>query len=78
LLKQNEGVGKMSQEIILKIGDTIEYAQGLRALIEKIRIISTGKFVEEYAYSGDSNDVVLTLSVVRVLSISGSKINLYS
>ena len=52
----------MSQEIILKIGDTIEYAQGRRALLEKIRIISTGKFVEEYAYNGDGNDVVLALN----------------
>lgn len=51
----------MPQEIILRIGDTIEYANGHRGLIEKIRIISSGKLVEEYGYDGDGHDLVLTL-----------------
>jgi|GEM_PF-901226 len=51
----------MPQEIILRIGDTIEYSNGQKGLIEKIRIISSGKFVEEYDYDGDGHDLVLTL-----------------
>jgi len=51
----------MPQEIIFKIGDTIEYSNGQKGLIEKIRIISSGKLVEEYEYDGDGHDLVLTL-----------------
>jgi hypothetical protein len=51
----------MSQEIILKVGDTVEYSRGRKGLIERIRIISTGKCVEEYTYDGDGKDLVLTL-----------------
>ena len=51
----------MPQEIILKVGDTIEYSNGQKGLIEKIRIISSGKLVEEYVYDGKDDDVVLTL-----------------
>ena len=51
----------MPQEIIFKIGDTIEYSNGQKGLIEKIRIISSGKLVEEYEYDGDGRDLVLTL-----------------
>ena len=51
----------MSQEIILTVGDTIEYSNGQKGLIEKIRIISSGKLVEEYEYDGDGRDLVLTL-----------------
>ena len=51
----------MPQEIILRLGDTIEYSNGQKGVIEKIRIISSGKFVEEYAYDGDGHDLVLTL-----------------
>jgi len=51
----------MSQEIILKVGDTVEYSQGRKGLIERIRIISTGKCVEEYTYDGDGKKLVLTL-----------------
>lgn len=51
----------MSQEINLKVGDTVEYSHGRKGLIERIRIISTGKCVEEYVYDGDGRDLVLTL-----------------
>ena len=51
----------MPQEMILKIGDAIEYSNGQKGLIEKIRIISSGKFVEEYEYDGDGHNLVLTL-----------------
>jgi len=51
----------MPQEIILKVGDTIEYSNGQKGLIEKIRIISSSKLVEEYVYDGKDDDVVLTL-----------------
>jgi hypothetical protein len=51
----------MPQEIILKVGNTIEYSNGQKGLIEKIRIISSGKLVEEYEYDGDGHDLVLTL-----------------
>jgi hypothetical protein len=51
----------MPQEIILTVGDTIEYSNGQKGLIEKIRIISSGKCVEEYVYDGGGKDLVLTL-----------------
>jgi small-conductance mechanosensitive channel len=51
----------MPQEIILKVGDTVEYSQGRKGLIKRIRILSTGKCVEEYIYDGDGHDLVLTL-----------------
>jgi len=51
----------MPQEIILMVGDTIEYSNGRKGLIERIRIISSGKCVEEYTYDGDGKDLVLTL-----------------
>ena len=51
----------MPQEITLRIGDTIEYLNGQKGLIEKIRIISSGKLLEEYEYDGDGHDLVLTL-----------------
>jgi hypothetical protein len=51
----------MPQEIILKIGDLIEYSDGQKGQIEKIRIISSGKLVEQYVYDGKGNDIVLTL-----------------
>jgi hypothetical protein len=51
----------MPQEIILKVSDTIEYSNGQKGLIEKIRIISSSKLVEEYEYDGDGHDLVLTL-----------------
>lgn len=51
----------MSQEIILRIGDTIEYSGGQKGKIEKIRIISSGKLIEQYVYDGKGDDLVLTL-----------------
>jgi hypothetical protein len=51
----------MSQEIILKVGDTIEYSNGCKGLIERIRIISSGKCIEECIYDGDDKNLVLTL-----------------
>ena len=52
----------MSEEEILKIGDIIEYGSSQMVIIEKIRIISTGRFVEQYKYNGGDDNVVLTLS----------------
>ncbi|MCX5704469.1 MAG: hypothetical protein NTZ92_00130 [Candidatus Omnitrophica bacterium] len=51
----------MPEKIILKEGDAVEYSYGRKGLIEKIRIISTGEFVEEYVYDGDGKNLVLTL-----------------
>jgi uncharacterized protein YkvS len=51
----------MPQEIILKVTDTIEYSNGQKGIIEKIRIISSGRFLEEYEYDGNGQDLVLTL-----------------
>jgi hypothetical protein len=51
----------MPQEIKLRIGDTIDYGNGRKGQIEKIRTISSGKLVEEYEYDGDGHDLVLTL-----------------
>jgi len=51
----------MPQEIILTVGDTIEYSNGQKGLIEKIRIISSGKLVEEYEYDDGGHNLVLTL-----------------
>ncbi len=51
----------MPQEIKLRLGDTIDYGNGKKGQIEKIRIISSGKLVEEYEYNGDGHDLVLTL-----------------
>ena len=58
---QSNREGKMSEEEILKIGDMIEYSNNQMVIIEKIRIISTGKFVEQYKYNGRGDNVVLTL-----------------
>ena len=51
----------MPQEIKLRLGDTIDYGNGKKGQIEKIRIISSSKLVEEYEYDGDGHDLVLTL-----------------
>jgi len=51
----------MSQEIKLKVGDTIDYGNDRKGQIEKIRIISSGNLVEECDYDGDGHDLVLTL-----------------
>ncbi|MDP1854092.1 MAG: hypothetical protein Q8L26_07845 [Candidatus Omnitrophota bacterium] len=51
----------MPQKIKLRVGDTIDYGNGRKGQIGKIRIISSGKFVEEYEYDGDGHDLVLTV-----------------
>jgi len=52
----------MQQEEIVKVGDTIECFEGHNAVIEKIKIISTGKFIEQYKYNGnDAYDIILIL-----------------
>lgn len=53
----------MPQEIKLRLGDTVDYGNGKKGQIEKIRIISSGELVEEYEYDGDGHDLVLTLRV---------------
>jgi hypothetical protein len=53
----------MPQEIKLRVGDVVDYGNGRKGQIEKIRIISSGKLVEEYEYDGDGYDLVLTLRV---------------
>jgi hypothetical protein len=52
----------MSTKTILKIGDMIGYSDNKKAMIEKIRIISKGEFVEQYIYDSEAEDVVLTLN----------------
>jgi hypothetical protein len=51
----------MPEEIILKLTDTIECSNGQKGIIERIRIISSGRFLEEYVYDGRGQDLVLTL-----------------
>ena len=51
----------MSQDKKLRVGDAIGYGNGKKGQIEEIRIISSGKLVEEYEYDGDGRDLVLTL-----------------
>jgi len=51
----------MQQEEIIKIGDVIECFEGYRAVIEKIKIISTGKFVDKCRYNGNGYDIMLIL-----------------
>ena len=36
----------MSRNVILNIGDTIKYSGECTGIIEKIRIISTGNYIE--------------------------------
>ena len=52
----------MQQEEIVKIGDTIQCFEGHSAIIEKIKIISTGEFIGQYKYDGtDAYDIMLIL-----------------
>lgn len=51
----------MTDKIILKIGDMIECHVNNKAVIEKIRIISTAKFVDQVKYDGKGDNIVLTL-----------------
>jgi hypothetical protein len=51
----------MPQKIKVMMGDVIDYGNDRKGQIEKIRIISSGKLLEEYEYDGDGHDLVLTL-----------------
>ena len=51
----------MPQKIVLNIGDSIKYSGECTGIIEKIRIISTGNYIEQYEYNGNDEDIVLTL-----------------
>jgi len=52
----------MLYEETVRIGDTIECFEGHNAVIEKIKIISTGEFIEQYQYDGtDAYDIMLIL-----------------
>jgi len=49
------------EQMILNIGDMVETSNSQKGRIEKIRIISSGKLVDRYAYNGEGADVVLTI-----------------
>jgi hypothetical protein len=52
----------MQQEEVVKVGDAIECFEGHRAVIEKIKMISMGEFIERYKYDGtDAYNVMLIL-----------------
>jgi len=52
----------MLYEETVRIGDTIECFEGHGAVIEKIKMISTGEFIEQYQYDGtDAYDIMLIL-----------------
>jgi hypothetical protein len=47
--------------VTLNIGDTIKYSGDSTGIIENIRVISTGNYIEQYEYNGNDEDIVLTL-----------------
>jgi len=51
----------MSRNVTLNIGDTIKYSGDSTGIIENIRVISTGNYIEQYEYNGNGEDIVLTL-----------------
>jgi len=51
----------MSRNVTLNIGDTIKYSGDSTGIIENIRVISTGNYIEQYEYNGNDEDIVLTL-----------------
>ncbi len=51
----------MADKIILKMGDIVECHDKSKAVIEKIRIISTAKFIDQVKYNGKGDDIVLIL-----------------
>ena len=51
----------MPQKIVLNIGDSIKYSGECTGIIEKIRIIATGNYIEQYEYNGNDENIVLTL-----------------
>ena len=46
---------------MIKVGDVVEYVAGLKAVVEKIKIISTGEFVGESRYGDIGYDILLVL-----------------
>ncbi|MFH1189079.1 MAG: hypothetical protein V1682_00115 [Candidatus Omnitrophota bacterium] len=51
----------MVEQVILKVGDTIERSDSSRASVERIRIISKGEFIDQIKYDGKCDDIALTL-----------------
>ncbi|MDD5652901.1 MAG: hypothetical protein PHT31_01900 [Candidatus Omnitrophica bacterium] len=51
----------MRGKIALIIGDTIKYSGEHTGVIDKIRVISTGNYIEQYEYNGSDEDIVLSL-----------------
>ena len=51
----------MQQEKVVRVGDVIECFKWHRRIVEKIRIISAGKFVNECHYNGNGYDIMLIL-----------------
>lgn len=51
----------MARHTVLNIGETIKYSGDCTGIIEKIRVISTGSYIEQYTYNGNDEDIVLTL-----------------
>jgi len=47
---------------MVKVGDVVEYAEGLRASVENIYLISSGEFVNEKRYNGNGYDIMLMLN----------------
>lgn len=46
---------------MIKVGDTVEYAAGLRAIVKSIYLISSGEFAGETKYGGNGYDIMLIL-----------------
>jgi len=51
----------MARNVVLKIGDTVKYAGDCTGIIEKIRVISKGNYINQFEYNGNDEDIVLTL-----------------
>ena len=51
----------MQQKEKIRVGDTIECYKWHKAMVEEIKILSTGEFVEECEYNGNGYDIVLVL-----------------
>ncbi len=51
----------MVRNVVLNIGDTIKYFEDCAGIIEKIRVISKGHYINQFEYRGNDEDIVLTL-----------------
>ncbi|MDD5120785.1 MAG: hypothetical protein PHR84_05695 [Candidatus Omnitrophica bacterium] len=51
----------MARNVVLSIGETIKYPVDRTGIIEKIKVISTGSYVNKFEYKGNDEDIVLTL-----------------